>query len=412
MKNHWLYLEPYTFLFKKGSHSLVYNTIANQGRKFNNTGKLEEIVKQLNDESNMYCVDIKEADLEDPNLLDFINYIHNTYSGDLIVNSFSSKRPVIFFPKFKINKTIEQLQETDYKLTSDDILSYLNELSIYIGGSTPSSMLSNIAVYKQFDYCRDLGNKQLPLDTLLSFTSQIRHAPLSVVNILGGNIFTYPELLDFAENIKKLYAFKIYNVCYNDVPCNLDQYKFLSDEKTKLKVLVDFPLNTEKIDQIISTTKSFKIETEWLFAITSEDEFEETERLIAKKSLGKTTIKPVYTGTNHSFFTNNVYLDEEDILNTRLSRDDIFVKQILNTYDFGKLILMPNGNVYANPNHQPIGKIDGSALEMILNEMSSNNSWRRIRNQKPCADCVYQWLCPSPSNYELAIDKENLCSVI
>lgn len=26
-------------------------------------------------------------------------------------------------------------------------------------------------------------------------------------------------------------------------------------------------------------------------------------------------------------------------------------------------------------------------------------------------DCIYQWLCPSPSNYELVIGQPNLCHI-
>gem|GEM_PF-108463 len=412
MKKYWLYLEPYTFLFERNGHIVIFNSLSNQGKKFKNNGRIEAVVNQMNDINNMYCVDITEADLKDSDLLDFINYIRNTYSGDLIDNSSFAKKPVVFVPKFKINKTIEQLQETDYKLTSDDVLSYFNELSIYIGGSKPTSMLSDIPVYKQFDYNCDLESQQLPIQAVLSFISQIEHAPLGIVNILGGNIFTYPELHDFAEGIKHIHAIKIFNTCYNDIPDNLTPYEFLSGEKVKLKVLVDFPLNSKKFDHVVSLIKSSKIEVEWLFAITSMDEYESAERLIDENILDKALIKPVFTGSNLQLFKSNVYLDEEDILNTRLSRDDIFVKQVLNTYDFGKLILMANGKVYANANHQPIGILDEPIVELLLKEMSNNNSWRRIRNQEPCNQCIFQWLCPSPSNYELAIDKANLCSVL
>jgi len=46
-----------------------------------------------------------------------------------------------------------------------------------------------------------------------------------------------------------------------------------------------------------------------------------------------------------------------------------------------------------------------------VKEMLDNTAWRKIRNDYPCCDCIYQWLCPSPSNYELAIGKPNLCHV-
>lgn len=412
MKNYWLYLEPYTFLFSKNGYCIVYNSLSNIGKKFKNSGRIEKVVNQLNDISNMYCVDITEQDLGDSALLDFVNYIRNSFSGDLIDNSSFSKKPVVFIPKFKINTSIEQLQETDNKLTSDDILSYLKELTIYIGSGKPSSNLIDHQVYKQFDFNRYSVGQQLSIPELKPFISQVSHAPIRIINILGGNIFTYPELFTFAEYINHTHAVKIYSSSYIDIPQDLNQYDFLFNDKSKLRVLIDFPLNPEKFNQIITLFQSSKIQTEWLFAITSLAEYEQAEQLIESNNLDNASIKPVYTGENIQFFKDNVFLDEDDILNTHISREGLYRKQVLNTYDFGKLILMPDGKVYANANHQSIGTLNDSVVKMVLNEICNNVSWRRIREQEPCTQCEYQWLCPSPSNYELAIDKANLCSVI
>ena len=73
--------------------------------------------------------------------------------------------------------------------------------------------------------------------------------------------------------------------------------------------------------------------------------------------------------------------------------------------------IFSDGKVYANVYHEPLGTIDDDIRELIYKEMDKGTSWRRIRDMKPCCDCVYQWLCPSPSNYELAIGKPNLCHV-
>lgn len=37
--------------------------------------------------------------------------------------------------------------------------------------------------------------------------------------------------------------------------------------------------------------------------------------------------------------------------------------------------------------------------------------WFRIRRNKPCDCCLFQFLCPPPSNYELALSKNNLCTL-
>jgi pseudo-rSAM protein len=73
---------------------------------------------------------------------------------------------------------------------------------------------------------------------------------------------------------------------------------------------------------------------------------------------------------------------------------------------------MPNGDTYANINYPSLGNIATHSIhEMLYKEMNEGKSWFRIRDQAPCNNCVYQWLCPSPSNYEMAIGRPNLCHV-
>lgn len=50
-------------------------------------------------------------------------------------------------------------------------------------------------------------------------------------------------------------------------------------------------------------------------------------------------------------------------------------------------------------------------LELITNELEQNTAWRKIRNEKPCNECLYQYLCPPVSNYEMIFNKQNLCTL-
>ena len=49
--------------------------------------------------------------------------------------------------------------------------------------------------------------------------------------------------------------------------------------------------------------------------------------------------------------------------------------------------------------------------KLIQKEIEEGKSWLRVRNQEPCNACIYQWLCPSPSDYEIMIGQTNLCHV-
>ena len=93
------------------------------------------------------------------------------------------------------------------------------------------------------------------------------------------------------------------------------------------------------------------------------------------------------------------------------TKQNIFAHQALNTNDFGKLTIKSNGKVYANVYQAPIGSIEEDIRSLVYKEMSEGSSWLRLRDMQPCSDCVFQWLCPSPSDYELEIGRPDLCHV-
>lgn len=72
-------------------------------------------------------------------------------------------------------------------------------------------------------------------------------------------------------------------------------------------------------------------------------------------------------------------------------------------------MVLPDGRVYSNVNHPSLGTIKNLPIDIVYKEFTKGQSWFNVRKQKPCSDCIYQWLCPSPSNIELAIGKPNLC---
>ena len=49
--------------------------------------------------------------------------------------------------------------------------------------------------------------------------------------------------------------------------------------------------------------------------------------------------------------------------------------------------------------------------ELTSNEIKYGKSWLRLREQGICNTCRYKWICPSPSNYEFEIGKQNLCHI-
>jgi pseudo-rSAM protein len=120
---------------------------------------------------------------------------------------------------------------------------------------------------------------------------------------------------------------------------------------------------------------------------------------------------PLYDNENLSFFESNIFIDKDELAQIKLSKDEVFMRQSLNIGDFGKLTIMPDGMVYANVYYSPLGSINHSPYSIVYKEFTEGQSWFRFRDQEPCSDCMYQWLCPSPSNYEMVMGRPNLCHI-
>jgi len=144
------------------------------------------------------------------------------------------------------------------------------------------------------------------------------------------------------------------------------------------------------------------------FIIFSEQDYLDIEEISATI---KGNFVPVYNGENMDFFDSNVFINKDEIVTTNLSKREIFMRQAINIFHFGKLTVLPDGNVYADVNQAPLGTIDDTTYSIVYKEFTEGKSWLRIRDFAPCKGCIYQWLCPSPSNYEIAIGRFNLCHV-
>lgn len=91
---------------------------------------------------------------------------------------------------------------------------------------------------------------------------------------------------------------------------------------------------------------------------------------------------------------------------------EIFRNQKLNSNFFGTLYILPDGSVKANINTSILGNIGtDKILDIIYQELTVNTAWRVVRNSQPCSECIYQFFCPAPSDYERAIGQNNLCQL-
>ena len=177
-----------------------------------------------------------------------------------------------------------------------------------------------------------------------------------------------------------------------------------------MDILVNFPVketafrNTWELVDKEKTTVHFIIENEEQYGLM--------ETMVKEFNIENYKILPVFTGKNLNFFEENVFVDKDALFYKTLSMREIFRNQKLNSNFFGSLTVLPDGTIKANMNAPTLGNIKSDSLmSMIFKEMVENTAWRKVRESQPCSECIYQYICPAPSNYEIAIGRPNLCHI-
>jgi pseudo-rSAM protein len=378
--HYWFTIEPYVYIGLTSRSALLYNTL---DREIIESDKVEviELLREVLLKDNCGVVLLSHDRYQNIDIKIFINILREKYMGDIIDVNLSIGKPIQHIPFFNLQifNKLEIYKKQNFPLNKN-ALKNLHEISIHVDNTV----------------------------NIVDLISVLQSLPLALAfNIVGNimNVENYQELLSFF-NLHP--SRKIITCSYTNItPLSLDY-----NNNYSYKLLVDFPIQMSQWYDSIQILNLQKLPFEYEFKIRSDEDFLYADKLIEEFQIDKYLLKPVYTGENIQFFENNIFLSKSDILSIPLSMKDLFTHQVINIYDFGKINIMPNGDVYANINQQALGNIYADSIyEIVLKEIDKGTSWFRIRNQAPCNDCVYQWLCPSPSNYEIEIDRPNLCNI-
>lgn len=376
--NYWFKIEPYVHISIVNSNVLLYNTFDGSFIE----SKDIEIVKLLKEtllKENCGVVLLTAERYNLDNIRKFIMELMAKYMGDIIDIELSKSKPVQIMPFTSLVNTQELFKKQNFP-TGKKILEYLSEISIYVDYNT----------------------------NIMDLNSFLKSLPnISTVNIIGNlkDVANYKELLLVLDQFPSL----------KKITCNYSNVISLQPEfvnNFSYSILINYPIDISKWNYSRRLLLNQSIPFECIFEVTSMDNYSQINKFIEEFGIEKHQLKPVYTGDNIDFFKENVFLTKDDILSTPLSISDFFINQSMNIFDFGKIAIMSNGDIYANVNYPILGNIHTHSIyEIISKELEEGRSWLRIRNQAPCNTCLYQWFCPSPSNYEIAIGRPNLCHV-
>ncbi|MDR2408056.1 MAG: TIGR04150 pseudo-rSAM protein [Bacteroidales bacterium] len=384
------------FIWLKRAKGLIYNSQNGNYLLFRPTSEIENICKHLNDFDNLYSIIIDDENLE-PETEKFIHDIAVRHFGILtdVETTIVSLPPLL-----NILNDIERLKHDKSRSEGENILKYFSELTVYTGGKC-----RNNNYYRQtfYPYC---SNKILKAKEIVNFIKTIESPYLNNINIVFSDISNYPDLHILIDYLKSLTIPATMYFYYSELAANKNIIDKLSTANYRIKIVCEIDDNLENI-----LRQCANMEYQYNFLIKSEAEYKICEQIIADLRIENYTVVPVFD-ENLQFFENNVFLNETDIMETKLSKREIFAHQAVNINFFGAFTVLPDGKVYSNPNFEPVGIIKDSVYDLIFNEIHKNYAWRLIRNEKPCINCLFQWLCPSPSNYEMIIGKMNLCNIL
>ncbi|MDR2010529.1 MAG: TIGR04150 pseudo-rSAM protein [Bacteroidales bacterium] len=402
MKNCWLTLRSDVFLWLTQDECLIYNSNNHKKLSFTVNDEIRKICQQLLIPINLYTVEISEISLEEKSVRQWIDCIIDNDAGYLKPCS-NTIKPISLKPILKIQDSINYYTKKYNEELAGEIIHNLYELTFYINGSE----YGNNSWYKQTVF--PLKSCQpLDIQKLFGFIQNAKSNFLSNIN-LSGNIFLYPDYVSLVEEICNSKIRFTINITIQDFEDNIQRIKEIQwTDNTQFNILID-----SQSDFTLISLDGLCINMSVTVLVFTEENYKSIiDKLDTLPVYRDAQITPIYNGENFDFFHSNVFISKSEINEIALSKREVFMRQAINIYDFGKLTVLSDEQVFANVNMNPLGSINNSMVSLIYKEFTKGQSWLRIRDQKPCADCIYQWLCPSPSNYEIAIGKPNLCHII
>jgi len=376
--DYWFTIEPYVFVGLTNQCALLYNTLDGVTIE-SDKEEVIELLQEIRKVENCGVVLLTNEQYKQKDINNFIRELREKFMGDIIDVALSKGKPVQLLPYYNFPNKFELYKKHNFS-SLKNALENLSEISIYVDDTTN-------------------------LTKLIPFLQSIPGGP--TFNIVGN--------LEDVQNYSDLLSFFDQHPSPKNMLCSYQNVIVLQptfENNFSYRISVHFPIDMQLWNRSREILFNQTLPFEYIFDVASNEDCLLAEQFVEQFEIEKYRLNPVYTGDNIRFFEKNVFLTKEDILSTPMTIKDFFTRQAMNIYDFGKINIMPNGDAYANLNHPELGNIEKDNIyEIVQKEIDEGQSWFRIRNEAPCNDCVYQWLCPPPSNYEIAIGRPNLCHV-
>ncbi len=398
----WLVLEPFVHAVIKGDDVLLYNTLGKNYLLYRQNTGIAKIVQQLSIPENGYVAKLTNSELEDTVIGRFVADLRKKFMGDLFDPQCSASRPFNIVPlpivKGGAIPMEQQLVEVTFQLTASN----LPALKPYKEASRQFT----------FPVYTDSPEQAMPLDTIRSVAAQMKLLPVATVHFCGTGILDEPLFGAYNRIFGKTSFRRKYHVTLRQVAV---PFTFSPGKNEFVALYITFPFDQQQLEllqQVLHTYPNHP-RVEFNFVVQESREVDVASELISGLGIKHAAFKPYLNGSNIGFFEEQVFMSESDIFGSRPGRSEVFSRISMNQNDYGKLTVFPNGDVFANVNDPLLGNLNNLTVAgLVSRENEVGKSWKRRRmDVAPCNGCLYQFLCPPVSSYEIMMQRFNFCHI-
>lgn len=411
VKFYWFYLESFVYVVIKGNDSLLYNSLTGKFLTYIGSPRLIQFLFELNRKENLYALKVSREFLRENGLEDFVNDISKHYMGDLIDVSLSKKKPFIMPHQLDIQDEVIHRKRRILKNVPKDSLFSINELTLFVNSRCDNNCTACKTAYKQFLWCTSKKNdSELKLTEIKEILDQTKGCPINNINIIGGDLTQYTHLNQLVDLLCS-YSFDAnYYYHFSHFKNGLPEAIRVGGPKAKVTFLVDCSTLTNPGD--LAYLKGLE-PNRFIFLIQRDEGIPFLEELIEDLKIGNISIQPYFNRNNIEFFKENVFTDQESLMESILDIGTIKARTSYNTLNYGKLFIGSDKNIYSDLNGTPLGRIDEISMETaVVSELSEQGNWLKVRRDvAPCKDCLLNSICPPLSNFENATGINNSCNI-
>lgn len=403
-KSYWFCPNAATYLQQSGDVFLLYKTTSGEHMFFRSAG-FSGFVRALFDPKNHGVV------LIDPYLKQdygpIIREIVKRGLGRLVEVVPSKPKPVAYFSQ--LNNADNNLFVTT--IPRNDLLQYLHEVSFFVNDRCMCRCAGCQLHGLQTSTC--LGCNTMAVlrpQHIAGALAELKDNPNRHINISGGNLLLYPHW-DELMSVLGQYSFN-YHLWVNYLNMPFDQPFNKSRLWATKEVSVIFPIKREVLVKVLLKCAGDR-RVIYHFHYSNEAHLNQALDIISLYQLKKYVLYPYYNGHNRAFVDRYIYLRKKDLFKEVSSERSILRNRCLNANYFGKLLVLPNGEIKASFCAGKLGTVGRTSMKQVVErEFERNTAWRKMRTQEPCAHCVYRDLCPPIGGYECVLGQSNLCHVM